>query len=86
MTGPTSEPITPLNRVTGRSNDHSPSLQDQILNHITSLETLIKEHNEKAGTPITPIRLTFGDEGECDKGKGATEETDEDLKKPYKDV
>ncbi|GKD31524.1 hypothetical protein Tco_1242302 [Tanacetum coccineum] len=90
MTGPTSEPITPLNRVTERSNDHSPSLQDQILNHISSLETLIKEHNEKAGTPITPIRLTFGDEGEGDKGKdkgkGPAEETDEDLKKPYKEV
>ncbi|GJW16069.1 reverse transcriptase domain-containing protein, partial [Tanacetum coccineum] len=86
MTGPTSEPITPLNRVTEKSNDHSPSLQDQILNHISSLETLIKEHNEKAGTPITPIRLTFGDEGEGDKGKGPAEETDEDLKKPYKEV
>nr|GEW23243.1 reverse transcriptase domain-containing protein [Tanacetum cinerariifolium] len=86
MTGPTSESITPLNRVTGRSNDHSPSLQDQIMNHITSLETLINEHNEKAGTPITLIRLTFGDKGEGDKGKGPTEDTDEDLKKPYKEV
>ncbi|GJS80071.1 plant cysteine oxidase 2-like protein, partial [Tanacetum coccineum] len=66
MAGPTSEPITPLNRVTGsnnNNNDHSPSLQDQILNHISSLKTLIKEHNKKAGTLITPIRLTFGDEG-----------------------
>ncbi|GKE52361.1 reverse transcriptase domain-containing protein, partial [Tanacetum coccineum] len=90
MTGPTSEPITPLNRVTGRSNDHSPSLQDQILDHISSLETLIKKHNDNARTPITPIRLTFGDEGEGDKGKdkgkGPAEETDEDLKTPYKEV
>ncbi|GJR21897.1 reverse transcriptase domain-containing protein [Tanacetum coccineum] len=84
--GLTSEPITPLNRVTGRSNDHSPTLQDQILDHISSLETLIKKHNDKAGTPITPIRLTFGDEGKGDKGKGPAEEADEDLKKPYKEV
>ncbi|GKD99405.1 hypothetical protein Tco_1387389 [Tanacetum coccineum] len=48
-------------------------------------------HNEKAGTLITPIRLTFGDEGGQgdkgkDKGKGPTEEVDEDLKSPYKEV
>nr|GEV88528.1 hypothetical protein [Tanacetum cinerariifolium] len=93
MTGPTSESVTPLNCVTRNSNnsDHSPSLQDQILNHISSLETLIKEHNEKAGTLITPIRLTFGNEDEQDdtrkdKGKGPAEEVDEDLKKPYKEV
>ncbi|GJS98873.1 hypothetical protein Tco_0820043 [Tanacetum coccineum] len=94
MAGPTSEPTTPLNRVTGsnnNNNDHSPSLQDQILNHISSLETLIKEHNEKAGKLITPIRLTFSDEGGQgdkgkDKGKGPTEEVDEDLKNPYKEV
>ncbi|GKF77284.1 hypothetical protein Tco_0229754, partial [Tanacetum coccineum] len=60
MTSPASELITSLNRVTRNSNnnDHSPSLQDKILNHISSLETLIKEYNEKAGTLITPIRLT----------------------------
>ncbi|GKD50140.1 hypothetical protein Tco_1279116, partial [Tanacetum coccineum] len=93
MTGPISEPITPLNRVTGNSNnnDHLPSLQDQILNHNSSLKTLIKEHNEKAGTLITPIRMTFSDEGEhgdkgYDKGKGPAEEVDEDLRKPYKEV
>ncbi|GKG00670.1 hypothetical protein Tco_0302360, partial [Tanacetum coccineum] len=92
MTCPTPESITPLNRVTGSSNNHdrSPSLQDQILNYISSLETLIKENNEKAGTSATPIRLTFGDEGEGDKGrdkgKGPAEEADKDLKKPYKEV
>ncbi|GKB24034.1 reverse transcriptase domain-containing protein, partial [Tanacetum coccineum] len=92
MTGPTPEPITPLNHVVGSNNnhDHPPSLQDQILNHISSLETLIKQHNEKAGTLITPIRLTFGEEVEGnkgkDKGKGLREEVDEDLKKPYKEV
>ncbi|GJV69605.1 hypothetical protein Tco_1485114 [Tanacetum coccineum] len=65
-------------------------LQDQILNHISSLETLIKHHNEKAGTLITPIRLTFGEEGDNSKGKDKrkdpVEEADEDLKKPYKEV
>ncbi|GJR45649.1 reverse transcriptase domain-containing protein [Tanacetum coccineum] len=70
--------------------DRSPSLQDQILNHISSLETLIKQHNEKAGTLITPIRLTFGEEGEGnkekDQGKRPVEEVDEDLKRPYKEV
>ncbi|GJX70640.1 reverse transcriptase domain-containing protein [Tanacetum coccineum] len=70
--------------------DRSSSLQDQILNHISSLETLIKQHNEKAGTLITPIRLTFGEEGEGnkekDQGKGPVEEVDEDLKRPYKEV
>ncbi|GKD97309.1 hypothetical protein Tco_1381206 [Tanacetum coccineum] len=92
MTGPTSEPFTSLNRASGSNDnhDHSPSLQDQILNHISSLETLIKEHNTKFGAPITPIRLTFGDEegGDKgkDKGKGPVEEVDEDLKKPYKEV
>ncbi|GJY31896.1 reverse transcriptase domain-containing protein [Tanacetum coccineum] len=89
---PTPKPITPLNHVVGSNNnyDHPPSLQDQILNHISSLETLIKQHNEKAGTPITPIHLTFGEEVEAnkgkDKGKGPREEVDEDLKKPYKEV
>nr|GEY17444.1 reverse transcriptase domain-containing protein [Tanacetum cinerariifolium] len=78
---PTPDPTTP---------DQSPSLQDQILNHIYSLETLIKQHNEKAKTLITPIRLTFGEEGDSrkgkDKGKGPVEEVDDDLKTPYKEV
>ncbi|GJW29364.1 reverse transcriptase domain-containing protein [Tanacetum coccineum] len=81
MTGPTFNPTTP---------NQSPSLQDQILNHISSLETLIKQHNEKAGALITPIRLTFSEEGDSSKGKckekGAAEEMDDDLKKPYKEV
>ncbi|GKE42751.1 hypothetical protein Tco_1470035 [Tanacetum coccineum] len=81
MTDPTPDPTTP---------DQSPSLQDQILNHISSLETLIKQHNEKARTLITPIRLTFDEEGDSskrkDKGKGPVEEVDDDLKKPYKEV
>ncbi|GKC04053.1 reverse transcriptase domain-containing protein [Tanacetum coccineum] len=93
MTGPTSEPVTPVNRVAGSSNNnnHSPNLQDQILNHISSLEALIKEHNEKSDAQVTPIRLTFGSEDEPvnkanDKGKAPVVEIDEDLRKPYKEV
>ncbi|GJU87168.1 reverse transcriptase domain-containing protein [Tanacetum coccineum] len=80
MTGPTPEPITP---------NQSPSLQDQILNHVSSLETLIRQHNEKSGTLITPIRLTFGEEVDTNKGKDKEKgvvEVDDDLKKPYKEV
>ncbi|GKC10262.1 reverse transcriptase domain-containing protein [Tanacetum coccineum] len=80
MTGPTPEPITP---------DQPLSLQDQILNHVSSLETLIKQHNEKSGALITPIRLTFGEEVDGDKGKDKEKgvvEVDDDLKKPYKEV
>ncbi|GKA37339.1 reverse transcriptase domain-containing protein [Tanacetum coccineum] len=92
MTGPTSDPVTPLNQFT-KSNDNqdnSPTLQDQILSHMSSLETFIRQHNERAGTPITPIRLTFTEEGEFNKGKdnnkGLDGEKDEDLKRPYKEV
>ncbi|GJU88669.1 reverse transcriptase domain-containing protein [Tanacetum coccineum] len=80
MTGPTPEPITP---------DQSLSLQDQILNHVSSLETLIKQHNEKSGALITPIRLTFGEEADGNKGKDKEKgvvEVGDDLKKPYKEV
>ncbi|GKC79526.1 hypothetical protein Tco_1130300 [Tanacetum coccineum] len=51
-----------------------------VLSHISSLETHIKQHNERAGTLITPIRLTFNEEKENSKEK------DEDLKRPYKEV
>ncbi|GJS31334.1 hypothetical protein Tco_0491954 [Tanacetum coccineum] len=48
------------------------------------------QNNERAGTPITPIRLTFNEEEENNKGKdnnkGPGEEKGEDLKKPYKEV
>ncbi|GKB02020.1 hypothetical protein Tco_0830064 [Tanacetum coccineum] len=92
MTGLTADPVTPLNRVTENNDNqnNSPSLQDQILSHIFSLETLIKQHNGRAGTLITPIRLTFDGEEESNKGKdnnkGPGEEKDEDLKRPYKEV
>ncbi|GJR02453.1 reverse transcriptase domain-containing protein [Tanacetum coccineum] len=92
LEGPTPDLSTPLNQGMENNNnlDRSPSLQDQILNHISSLKNLIKQHNEKAVTLITPIRLTFGEEREGDKGKdkgkGPVEEVDEDLKRPYKEV
>nr|GEV35328.1 reverse transcriptase domain-containing protein [Tanacetum cinerariifolium] len=80
MTGPTPEPTTP---------NQSPSLQDKILNHVSSLETLIKQHNEKSRTLITPIRLTFGEEVNTnignDKEKGGVG-VDDNLKRPYKEV
>ncbi|GKE56334.1 reverse transcriptase domain-containing protein [Tanacetum coccineum] len=44
------------------------------------METLIKQHNERTRTPITPIRLTFNEEEENNKEK------DEDLKRPYEEV
>nr|GEZ46485.1 reverse transcriptase domain-containing protein [Tanacetum cinerariifolium] len=91
MTGPTPDSVTPLNRVTENNNqNNSPSLQDQILSHISSLETLIRQHNKRARTPITLIRLTFTEKGEGSKGKndnqGLGDERDEDLKRPYKEV
>ncbi|GJT54137.1 hypothetical protein Tco_0989191 [Tanacetum coccineum] len=56
---------------------------------MSSLKTLIKQHNEKSETLIKPIRLTFGDEEEGDKaksgGKRTEEEKDGDLQKPYKE-
>ncbi|GJT99823.1 hypothetical protein Tco_1110162, partial [Tanacetum coccineum] len=52
---------------------------------MSSLKALIKQHNEKSGTLIEPIRLTFGDEEEGDKAKacdkGTEEKKDEDLQK-----
>nr|GEW76363.1 reverse transcriptase domain-containing protein [Tanacetum cinerariifolium] len=91
MTGPTPDSVTPLNRVTENNNqNNSSSFQDQILSHISSLETLIRQHNERVETPITPIRLTFTEEREGSKGKndnqGPGDERDEDLKRPYKEV
>nr|GEU29639.1 reverse transcriptase domain-containing protein [Tanacetum cinerariifolium] len=91
MIGPTPNPVTPANLVT-RNDDNpnnSPSLQDQILDHMASLKALIKHYNEKSETLMEPIRLTFGDEEDGDKlkagGKGTEEEKDEDLQKPYKE-
>ncbi|GKC72199.1 DNA polymerase delta small subunit [Tanacetum coccineum] len=90
--GPTPDPVTPVN-LFARNDDNPnnlPSLQDQILDHMFSLKALIKHHNEKSGTLMEPIRLTFDDEEEGDKAKacskGTEEEKEEDLQKPYKEV
>nr|GEU37365.1 reverse transcriptase domain-containing protein [Tanacetum cinerariifolium] len=92
MTCPTSESITPVNQVT-RNDDNpnnSPSLQDQILDHVSLLKSLIKKHNERPETLIEPIHLSFGDEDGSDKrkgvDKGSKDAEDEDLQKPYKEI
>nr|GEU61937.1 reverse transcriptase domain-containing protein [Tanacetum cinerariifolium] len=91
MTGPTLDPVTPVNRV-ARNNDNpddSLSLQDQILDQMSSLKALIKQHNDRAETLVEPIRLTFSDEGVVKArtdGKGVEEKDEVDLQKPYKEV
>ncbi|GKA68629.1 hypothetical protein Tco_0768546 [Tanacetum coccineum] len=47
---------------------------------MSSLEALIMQHNERVGTLITPIRLTFAEDEEGDKKKNG------ELKRPYKEV
>nr|GEX42488.1 reverse transcriptase domain-containing protein [Tanacetum cinerariifolium] len=90
--GPTSESVTPINQVT-RNEDNkndSPSLQDQILDHVSSLKALIKQHNKMSGTLIKPIRLSFEDGEGNDKGENTNEEMgntkDEDLQNMFKEV
>ncbi|GJT60849.1 hypothetical protein Tco_1004382 [Tanacetum coccineum] len=58
---------------------------------MSSLEALIKQHNERARTPIvTPIRLTFLDDEDGGKrkdgGKIPRDGGGEDLKKTYKET
>ncbi|GJX42244.1 hypothetical protein Tco_0257234 [Tanacetum coccineum] len=56
---------------------------------MSSLKALIKQHNERAGTLVEPIRLTFGDEEVVKArtdGKGVEEKKEDDLQKPYKEV
>nr|GEY08858.1 hypothetical protein [Tanacetum cinerariifolium] len=85
MTIPTFEQVTPVNQVT-RDDDipnNSPSLQDKILDHVSSLKALIKKHIEGSGILIELIHLSFSDEDRNDKGKGvgkrAEDAEDEDL-------
>ncbi|GKD96717.1 hypothetical protein Tco_1380614 [Tanacetum coccineum] len=91
MTGPTPDPATPVNQVTMNNDDtnESPSLQDQILDQMSSLKALIKQHNERSRAMIRPIRLSVDDEDGGGKGKGIDrsfgDEKDEDLWKPYKE-
>ncbi|GJZ91043.1 hypothetical protein Tco_0662970 [Tanacetum coccineum] len=57
---------------------------------MTSLQSLIKQHNERTGTAITTIRLTFGDDTEVNKEKEIERNLegvkDGDLQKPFKEV
>ncbi|GKF26511.1 hypothetical protein Tco_0082405 [Tanacetum coccineum] len=57
---------------------------------MSSLETLVKQHNERAKAPITPFRFTITGEWEGskreDNNHGLEDEKDEDLKKPYNEV
>nr|GEX33742.1 reverse transcriptase domain-containing protein [Tanacetum cinerariifolium] len=90
--GHTLDLVTPMNQITREDDNlkNSPSLQDQILEHISSLKGLIKQHNKNFGTLIEPIRLTFGDEEDNNKVKTRhkrdKDEKDEDLQNPYKEV
>ncbi|GJZ49985.1 hypothetical protein Tco_0604175 [Tanacetum coccineum] len=86
------KPLTPRRNLT-RSTAEWTWLRpeaDQILDHVSSLKALIKQHNERFGTLIEPIHLSFGDEDGSDKGKGVEkgvgDAEDEDLRKPYKEV
>ncbi|GJS90645.1 hypothetical protein Tco_0773281 [Tanacetum coccineum] len=92
MTGPTPDPVTPVNQVTTNNDntDDSPSLHDQILDQMSSLKALIKQHNKRSGVVIQPICLSFDDEERSGKGKGVEgglkDGHDEDLRKPYKEI
>ncbi|GJY27395.1 multidrug resistance-associated protein 5 [Tanacetum coccineum] len=91
MTCPTPDLVTPANRVSRNDDnpDDSPSLQDQILEQMSSLKALIKHHNNRVGTLVEPIRLTFGDEEVVKArtdGKGVEEKEEKELQMPYKEV
>ncbi|GJT06147.1 hypothetical protein Tco_0840609 [Tanacetum coccineum] len=57
---------------------------------MSTLQALIKQLNERSGTMIQPIRLSFDEEDRGDKGKGvdkgSEEKGEDDLQKPYKEV
>ncbi|GKB18095.1 hypothetical protein Tco_0852018 [Tanacetum coccineum] len=84
MTFPTLDPTTPVNQTaTGSNPNNPPNLQDQILNHISSLKALVQLHNESPIGLVRPIRLSFDNEG---GPKEKNDEAPEDLRKPYKEV
>ncbi|GJS94144.1 reverse transcriptase domain-containing protein [Tanacetum coccineum] len=83
MTGTTSDPITPVNRTDTNLPNDLPNLQEQILNHISSLKALVQLHNESPTGSVRPIRLSFDDE---ERPKEKHDEEPEDLRKPYKEV
>ena len=69
------------NRDNTHDNNDSPSLQDMILNQVTVLQDLIKEHNALGGSVLKPIRLNFGDEGDAPSKGKAVVTTDDDVRK-----
>ncbi|GJU11391.1 hypothetical protein Tco_1133787 [Tanacetum coccineum] len=81
MTGPISDPTTSVNRVDTNEPTDSPNIQEQILNHISSLKALVQLHNESPTGSVKPIRLTFDDEEQ----PAEKLEEPEDLRKPYKE-
>ncbi|GJY52127.1 reverse transcriptase domain-containing protein [Tanacetum coccineum] len=84
MTGPTPDPTTPVNRTaTGSNPNNPPNLQDQILNHISSLNALVQLHNELPTGLVRPIRLSFDNEGGPEE---KNDEEPENLRKLYKEV
>ncbi|GJW93056.1 reverse transcriptase domain-containing protein [Tanacetum coccineum] len=83
MTGPTLDPSTPVNRTNTDDPNNPPNLQEQILNHISSLKALVQLHNESPTGLVTPIRLDFDDQ---EKPEEKPDEGAEDLRKPYKEV
>ncbi|GJX71341.1 reverse transcriptase domain-containing protein [Tanacetum coccineum] len=83
MTGPTSDPTTPVNRTDTNNPNDPPNLQEQILNHISSLKALVQLHNESPTGSIRPIRLSVEDE---ERSEEKHDEEPKDLRKPYKEV
>ncbi|GJV64291.1 hypothetical protein Tco_1475119 [Tanacetum coccineum] len=83
MTGPTLDSSTPINRTNTDDPNNPPNLQEQILNHISSLKALVQLHNESPTGLVTHIRLDFDDQ---EKPEEKPDEGAEDLRKPYKEV
>nr|GEX89076.1 reverse transcriptase domain-containing protein [Tanacetum cinerariifolium]GEX96363.1 reverse transcriptase domain-containing protein [Tanacetum cinerariifolium] len=95
MTGPSpSTSMTPVNQLGGGDDNSNGAsdLQEQIQSHLNSLQSLIKQDNDKAGPAITPIGLAFDDDTgpvvmqveQVTRDKQTLE--DGDLRKPLKEV
>nr|GEV17989.1 hypothetical protein [Tanacetum cinerariifolium] len=90
MTSPTFDPHTLTNQVITNANSDTPNLQEQILNQLSLLKSLVKLHNDTPSERVTPIRLSFRDEPGTDPPKGPeveeSKDKDEDLYKPHKET
>ncbi|GKC34703.1 hypothetical protein Tco_1047087 [Tanacetum coccineum] len=51
---------------------------------MSSLKALIKQYNERSGTQIEPIRLSFGEKEENDKEKNTDKETGDTKTKTFR--